>query len=140
MDEGNTPVVIAAAVLLNPQGHMLTVRKHGTVEFMQPGGKIDAGETPVEALARELEEEIGVALPDRMDISEHGVFRAPAAHQPGRTVEAHVFAFRHDRPVHAAGEIEEVAWVDPKAPAALPLAALTRDFMLPLARNLTRAK
>jgi 8-oxo-dGTP diphosphatase len=138
MNEGNKPIVIAAAVLLNSQGHMLTVRKRGTVEFMQPGGKIDAGETPVEALARELDEEIGVALP--MDISEHGVFRAPAAHQPGRTVVAHVFAFRHDRPVSVAGEIEEFAWVDPEAPSGLPFAALTRDFMLPLARDLTRGK
>jgi 8-oxo-dGTP diphosphatase len=138
MNEGNKPIVIAAAVLLNSQGHMLTVRKRGTVEFMQPGGKIDAGETPVEALARELEEEIGLELPDQ--ISEHGIFRAPAAHQPGRTVEAHVFAFRHDRPVRVAGEIEELAWVDPKVPSGLPLAALTRDFMLPLARDLTRGK
>jgi 8-oxo-dGTP pyrophosphatase MutT (NUDIX family) len=138
MDDGNKPIVIAAAVLINANGQMLTVRKRGTVEFMQPGGKIDAGETPVEALARELGEEIDIALPEQ--ISEHGVFRAPAAHQPGRIVEAHVFAFRHDAPVHVAGEIEEFAWVDPTAPSGLPLAALTRDFMLPLARNLTGEK
>ena len=130
--------MIAAAILINANGQMLTVRKRGTVEFMQPGGKIDAGETPVEALARELSEEIDVALPDHF--SEHGVFRAPAAHQPGRIVEAHVFAFRHDRPVHPAGEIEELAWVDPDTASDLPLAALTRDFMLPLARNLTSGK
>jgi 8-oxo-dGTP pyrophosphatase MutT (NUDIX family) len=134
MNQGNEPIVIAAAVLLNSRGYMLTVRKRGTAEFMQPGGKIDAGETPIAALARELDEEIGVALP--IDVSDHGVFRAPAAHQPGRTVEAHVFAFRHDRPVRMASEIEELAWIDPKVPSGLPLAALTRDFMLPLARNL----
>lgn len=135
MDDGNEPIVIAAAVLINSNGRMLTVRKRGTVEFMQPGGKIDVGETPVEALARELGEEIGIELPDQ--ISEHGIFRAAAAHQPGRIVEAHVFAFRHDAPVRIAGEIEELAWVDPSTPSRLPLAALTRDFMLPLARNLT---
>ena len=133
---GNEPIVIAAAVVINPQGHMLTVRKRGTVEFMQPGGKIDAGESPVEALARELREEIGLSLPDPERISRHGVFRAPAAHQPGRVVEAHVFAFEHGSPVAAQAEIEELAWVDPAAPAALPFAALTLDLMLPLAREL----
>ena len=132
-----TPIVIAAAVLLNPEGQMLTVRKRGTTEFMQPGGKIDAGETPAEALARELDEELGLTLPDVGKISEHGVFHAPAAHQPGRTVKAHVFAFEHGMPVNAHGEIEELAWIDPHQPAELPLAALTRDFMLPLARRLT---
>ncbi|PSJ64840.1 NUDIX hydrolase [Kumtagia ephedrae] len=134
------PIVIAAAILLDRDGRMLTVRKRGTVEFMQPGGKIDPGETPVQALARELIEEIGVTLPDLSQVSDHGVFRAPAAHQPGRTVEAHVFAFGHDRPVGVSGEIEELAWVDPHAPADLPLAALTRDFMLPLARSLRRER
>ncbi len=117
---------------------MLVVRKRGTVEFMQPGGKIDAGETPRQALARELVEEIGVALPDAAEVSEHGLFRAPAAHQTGRMVEAFVFAFRLDCEVEPAGEIETATWIDPRAPAGLPLAALTHDFMLPLARDLLR--
>ena len=39
---------IAAALLIDPQGRTLLVRKRGTGAFMQPGGKIDAGETPVQ--------------------------------------------------------------------------------------------
>ena len=124
--------------MLDRDGRMLVVRKRGTVEFMQPGGKIGAGETPTQALARELVEEIGVTLPDAAQVSEHGVFRAPAAHLPGRVVEAVVFAFRLDHEVEPAGEIETAAWIDPRAPADLPLAALTRDIMLPLARDLQR--
>lgn len=33
---------------------MLVVRKRGTKTFMQAGGKIEAAETPYDALAREL--------------------------------------------------------------------------------------
>jgi 8-oxo-dGTP diphosphatase len=134
------PIVIAAAVLLNPQGQMLAVRKRGTTEFMQPGGKIDAGETALAALHRELKEELGLTLPEDMPLSQRGIYRAPAAHQPGLSVEAHVFAFEHAAPVYASGEIEELAWVDPHQPGDLPLAVLTRDFMLPLARSLTGEK
>lgn len=134
----NKPIVVAAAVVLDRHGRMLVVRKRGTVEFMQPGGKIDAGETPRQALGRELVEEIGVTLPAAAEVSEHGLFRAPAAHQPGSVVEAYVFAFRLDREVEPAGEIETAAWINPRAPAGLPLAALTGDFMLPLARDLQR--
>ena len=49
-----TTIRIAAALLIGSDGQTLLVRKRGTQAFMQPGGKIDAGEQPVEALAREL--------------------------------------------------------------------------------------
>ena len=45
---------IAAALLIGADGQTLLVRKRGTQAFMQPGGKIEAGEQPVHALAREL--------------------------------------------------------------------------------------
>ncbi|WP_245449171.1 NUDIX domain-containing protein [Ensifer sp. NM-2] len=39
---------------MNAAGNTLLVRKRGTRSFMQAGGKIEAGETPREALSREL--------------------------------------------------------------------------------------
>jgi hypothetical protein len=39
------PVIhVAAAVVLDADGHMLVVRKRGTAMFMQPGGKLMAAE------------------------------------------------------------------------------------------------
>jgi hypothetical protein len=35
----NKTIVIAAALLLDPQGRTLLVRKRGTAFFMQPGGQ-----------------------------------------------------------------------------------------------------
>lgn len=53
---------IAAAVLMDPKGRTLLVRKRGTQAFMQPGGKIEAHEQPINALVRELEEELALKI------------------------------------------------------------------------------
>ncbi|KUP92858.1 hypothetical protein TRIHO_23090 [Tritonibacter horizontis] len=55
-------ICIAAAAILREDGAILLVRKRGTSAFMQPGGKIDGLETPVNALRRELFEELALDL------------------------------------------------------------------------------
>ncbi|TDV40820.1 8-oxo-dGTP pyrophosphatase MutT (NUDIX family) [Pseudomonas helmanticensis] len=125
---------IAAALLLNPAGQTLLVRKRGTTAFMQPGGKIEAHELPVHALARELEEELGLQI-DPAQASFLGQFSAPAANEPGFVVQADIFQLIIDTEVTPAAEIEEVIWVDPATDPAVVLAPLTRDMILPFYRN-----
>ncbi|WP_339417811.1 MULTISPECIES: NUDIX hydrolase [unclassified Pseudomonas] len=125
---------IAAALLIGADGQTLLVRKRGTQAFMQPGGKIDAGEQPAEALARELHEELNL----RIEPSEAvylGTFTAPAANEPGFTVEAELFQVQIDVVVTPAAEIEEVRWIDPAGDGGLQLAPLTRDLILPFYRS-----
>jgi 8-oxo-dGTP pyrophosphatase MutT (NUDIX family) len=43
---------------------------HNAGQYALPGGRIDANETPAEAALRELEEELGVALPERAVLGE----------------------------------------------------------------------
>lgn len=43
---------------------------HNAGQFALPGGRIDPGETPAEAALRELEEELGVTLPERAVLGE----------------------------------------------------------------------
>jgi 8-oxo-dGTP diphosphatase len=64
-DVTRSPVVVAAAVIEHDGRFLLTRRLEGTHlagrwEF--PGGKCEPGETPPQALARELEEELAVAI------------------------------------------------------------------------------
>jgi 8-oxo-dGTP diphosphatase len=59
------PILVAAAVLVEDGRVLLTQRKKGTHlasawEF--PGGKVEPGEDPRDALVRELREEIGVEV------------------------------------------------------------------------------
>jgi 8-oxo-dGTP diphosphatase len=59
-------VRVAAAVILRPDGAVLLAQRPpgkpyaGYWEF--PGGKLEPGETPLHALSRELEEELGIAV------------------------------------------------------------------------------
>lgn len=124
---------IAAALLIGSNGHTLLVRKRGTQAFMQPGGKIDAGEQPAEALARELFEELNLRI-DPSDATYLVDFSAPAANEPGFTVHAELFQVHIDVPVTPAAEIEEVRWIDPAGDGGLHLAPLTRDLILPFYR------
>ncbi|MDH0732808.1 NUDIX domain-containing protein [Pseudomonas sichuanensis] len=125
---------IAAALLLDPQGRTLLVRKRGTLAFMQPGGKIDAGESPAQALARELHEELGLRI-DPAQATHLGSFSAPAANEPGFVVKAELFRVDSAEAVTPAAEIEEVLWLAASDTPGLNLAPLTRDLILPLWRQ-----
>jgi len=64
--ESPDPTPVVAAVVRRSDGHVLLAQRlpggpHGGLwEF--PGGKVEAGETPEEALAREIHEEMGVRV------------------------------------------------------------------------------
>ncbi|PBQ06138.1 DNA mismatch repair protein MutT [Pseudomonas congelans] len=122
---------IAAALLIGADGRTLLVRKRGTQAFMQPGGKIEPGEPAAQALARELEEELGLIV-DPAQAEFLGEFTAPAANEPGFEVNCQLYEVRTDAQAVPAAEIEEVLWVDADSHAGLQLAPLTRDLILPL--------
>ena len=103
---------IAAAVLADRAGRILLVRKQGARFFMQPGGKLGDGETEVEALARELKEELGCVL---VKAERLGMFSAPAANEAEHIVEAALFQVEIAGVVAPAAEIAEMAWVDARA-------------------------
>ncbi|WCP71907.1 NUDIX hydrolase [Sphingomonas hankookensis] len=122
---------IAAALIDDGDGRTLLVRKAGTTWFMQAGGKIEAGEAPVDALCRELREEIGFSV-DRAMPRHLGCFTAPAANEPGRSVRTDLFHVRFAQDPAPSLEIEEAVWADLATAEAMPLAPLTRDHVLPL--------
>jgi 8-oxo-dGTP pyrophosphatase MutT (NUDIX family) len=129
-DAGGTIIRIVAGIATDALGHVLMVRKRGTSVFMLPGGKPAAGEAAIEALAREVTEEVGCTL-ERTSAVPLGRFRAPAANEPGHVVEAELFRVTLTGTPVPQSEIEELRWLDPHAPGDLPLAALARSVVLP---------
>lgn len=122
---------VAAGIITDGAGRTLVVRKRGTTAFMQAGGKIEPGESALDALTRELREEIGLELdPDQTEYL--GSFRAEAANEPDTVIRAEVFALACSGEVLPAAEIEEVLWIDSLEETGVELAPLTRDTILPL--------
>lgn len=121
---------IAAAVIRDDSGRLLLVRKRGTSTFMQAGGKIEPGEAPAAALARELHEELGIVF-DPADAAHLGSFSAPAANEPDARVEAELFELTIAGEPIPAAEIEEMIWLSPELARGMDLAPLTADIVLP---------
>jgi 8-oxo-dGTP diphosphatase len=127
-------ISVVAALIRDEDGRVLLVRKRGTSAFMQPGGKRDAGESDVAALARELIEELGCRVSES-SVRPLGIFECAAANEPDHRVRAAVYAVDVEGPVIPRAEIDQVVWVNPHALPDLPLAPLTRDHVLPLAAS-----
>jgi 8-oxo-dGTP diphosphatase len=125
-------IKIVAALICDDTGRVLLVRKRGTKAFMQPGGKIDAGEDDITALSREISEELGCALVPA-SVLPLGAFDAVAANEPGFRVEANLYRVDVTGEISPSREIDEAIWVDPASPPDIHLAPLTRDHVLPLA-------
>lgn len=128
-------ITIVAAIILDSAGRLLLVRKRHTTAFMLPGGKIESGEAHLATLARELHEETGCTLePGAAYLGTHS---AAAANEPNYRVEAHLYRAAVHGEVRPRAEIEALLWVDPHDTGDLILAAMAREFALPLARTLT---
>lgn len=84
-----TTIPVVAAVILR-RGRVLLCQRpdgpHLPLKWEFPGGKIDSGETPVEALGRELREELGVdaTVAEEIDSVRH--------RYPEKTVQLRFFA------------------------------------------------
>lgn len=134
---GSRPLLLVAAVaLVDVDGRVLIAQRPagksmaGLWEF--PGGKIDAGETPEEALVRELHEELGIETATSC--------LAPIAFASHGYETFHllmpVFACRKWNGTPRPREGQVLKWVAPlelshypMPPADLPLVGLLRDLL-----------
>jgi 8-oxo-dGTP diphosphatase len=129
-------VLVSACAMVDIDGRVLICKRPqgkqlaGLWEF--PGGKVEPGETPEEALIRELKEELGVTITETclapFVFASHAYdsFHLLMPLYLCRRWEGFVLAHEH----------EDLAWVRPDAlanypmpPADGPLAAYLRDFL-----------
>ncbi len=116
---GRPVVDVAVGVLRAPDGRvLLTERKAGkdAAGFWElPGGQIEPGESPIQAAARELLEEVGVHA---LDLAPWRVYEHDF---PAKRVRLHWFNVRRSSGEPKGREGQRVAWVDPARPTVGPL-------------------
>ncbi|GGO01659.1 NUDIX hydrolase [Saccharibacillus kuerlensis] len=100
------------AWILVRDGKVLNVRSTGKSTYYFPGGKREPGESDIETLAREIEEELSVRI-KRETAKPFGVFEAQAdGKEAGVRVRMVGYTAEYEGELLPAAEIEEIAWLD----------------------------
>ncbi len=125
-------ITLSNALITNPQGAMLTVRKKGSEFFMMAGGKIEANETPLEALYRELSEELHLS-PTSYSPHLLGTHCTTAINEANTIVTSTIYhvaiPYLEIKPY---AEISEIRWLTQADYLRTPLAHLLKEFSIPI--------
>ncbi|MBC5774350.1 NUDIX domain-containing protein [Pontibacter sp. KCTC 32443] len=90
---------------------ILSTRSRGRTKYYIPGGKRESGESDMEALAREIKEELNIELIEDT-VRFAGVFQAQAdSHAEGIQVKMTCYKSSYKGTISPSGEIEEVIWL-----------------------------
>jgi 8-oxo-dGTP diphosphatase len=123
----SAPVHVVAGVIQDARGRVLLARRTagrdlaGLWEF--PGGKVDPGETPEQALARELHEELGIHVKDSAPL-----IAVPQAWRDKRIVlDVRRIGAWNGKAV--GREQQALAWVPPDKLASYPMPAADRPVV-----------
>ena len=119
-----TDITKSALLILNDDStaFLASINKGGEY-WLLPGGKIEEGETPEDALVREIEEELGCQL-DKESLEHITDYRGPAAGRPGIMVHIKLYQGTIDGELTANAEIEKLGWLS-KEDAENPVASET---------------
>ncbi|MGB1333136.1 MAG: 8-oxo-dGTP diphosphatase MutT [Paracoccaceae bacterium] len=129
-------ILVSAVALIDPDGRVLLAQRPedksmaGLWEF--PGGKVEAGETPEDALVRELHEELGIET--------WSSCLAPLTFASHTYDDFHLlmplFACRKWDGIVQGKEGQKLAWVQakdlkeyPMPPADIPIISILRDWL-----------
>ncbi len=114
-------VLVAACALLDSEGRVLVAQRPagkqmaGLWEF--PGGKVEAGERPEDALARELHEELGITvMPEGLEAFAFASFAYPEFH----LLMPLWIAARFEGTPHGR-EGQAIRWADAETLKSLPM-------------------
>ena len=120
----------AGGVLIKDR-RLLVTRAKGKDIFVAPGGKIEDGETAIQAIAREMMEEVQVEV-DVTTLEKLGRFRAQAAGNESKVVEMEVFIIRDStgEPLPSS-EVEEIMWVNSDT-TGIKLGSILEHEVIPL--------
>ncbi|WP_222869902.1 NUDIX hydrolase [Actinomadura decatromicini] len=92
-------------------GKILSTRSHGKDVYYIPGGKREEGESDLDTLVREIDEELAIAIVPGT-AAHVGTFQAQAhGHSTGITVQMTCYTADHHGQPTPSREIAEVVWL-----------------------------
>ena len=104
--------IVKIALLVIEQNKILLCKKRGLSKLILPGGRIEAEESALECLQREITEELGTgAVLGSVDLV--GVYEDIAAvdgDEPAKTLQITLYAGKLTGELIASMEIEELIW------------------------------
>lgn len=128
--EGRGDIYKAAGILIKDRKTVVE-RSTGKPAFVQPGGRIEPGETAEEALVRELKEEFDIDV-DEADVEPFGTYSATAANHPGQQVHMQVFMVKKWRgEIKPNSEVEELLWTDSDLPKGVEIGSIFVHDIIP---------
>ncbi|MET9242004.1 NUDIX domain-containing protein [Nonomuraea sp. NPDC003709] len=92
-------------------GKILSTRSRGKTVYYLPGGKREPGESDLDTLVREIDEELSVAIVPSTAVH-LGTYQAQAdSHADGVIVKMTCYTADHEGTPTPSSEIEEVVWL-----------------------------
>lgn len=123
--------IYKAAGIIIVDRKLLFTRAQGMEVFIDPGGQIEPGETPKQALVRELKEELTIDVSES-DLEFFGEYTAEAANHKGRTVHMKAFIVKHWKgQIAKSAEIEELRWLSSDIPSDINVGSIFGGIVLP---------
>lgn len=118
----------AGGVIIKDRRFLVT-RSFGKDIFIAPGGKLEVGETAIEALAREMQEEVQIEI-SKDNLEELGTFFAEAAGKDGQMLRMDVFIIHEfEGKITPSSEVEEIRWINTKTEDILIGSIFEHDVM-----------
>lgn len=123
----------AGGVILRDRKFLVT-RSTGKDFFIAPGGKLENSESPVQALKRELNEEIKINI-DTTTLENLGTFHAQAAGKDGVLLEMYVFKVNdYNGEPTPSSEVEEIMWINTQT-TGIQIGSIFEHEVMPLLKQ-----
>ena len=123
--------IFKAGGILLKDNKLLVTWSQGKDIFFAPGGKIEEGETPEQALIRELYEELHIEI-DIESLEKFGIWSANAAGELETEITMYTYIVTNwIGEINPENEIEEIQWIDSSTLQNVTLGSIFKHEVIP---------